>query len=95
MYFKDRDIEAFWEDPGSFRSKKVPPEIRKLLFRKLQLLNAAHDLRDLRIPPANKLEKLKGDRAGQYSIRVNDQYRLCFVWTEQGAEGVEFCDYHS
>lgn len=58
------------------------------------MLDAAADLRDLRVPPNNRLEKLQHDRAGQYSIRVNDQWRLCFTWTPEGAKGVEFCDYH-
>jgi proteic killer suppression protein len=58
------------------------------------MIDAAADLRDLRIPPSNHLEKLQHDRAGQHSIRVNDQWRLCFTWTPEGAKGVEFCDYH-
>lgn len=62
--------------------------------RKLNALNAAHELRDLLAPPGNRLEALKGNRAGQYSIRVNDQFRVCFVWTEQGPRDVEIVDYH-
>jgi proteic killer suppression protein len=62
--------------------------------RKLAMLNAATSLDDLKAPPANKLEALKKDREGQYSIRVNDQFRLCFVWTEHGPSDVEFVDYH-
>jgi len=61
---------------------------------KLTLLDVAERLEDLRIPLGNRLEQLKGDRAGQYSIRINDQNRICFVWTEQGPEKVEICDYH-
>ena len=63
-------------------------------MRKLAMLNRAALLSDLRIPPGNRLEILKGDRAGQYSIRINDQYRICFVWTAAGPEDVEIVDYH-
>lgn len=94
MKFKDSDIERFWIDPERFTPRRVPPNCRKALYRKLQILDAACDLRDLRIPPNNRLEKLKGDRAGQYSIRVNSQWRLCFAWTNKGPERIEFCDYH-
>lgn len=94
MQFRDKDIEAFWVNPDINTPRRVPVSCRKALYRKLQILDAAHDLRDLRIPPNNRLEKLKGNRAGQYSIRVNDQWRLCFTWTSDGAKGVEFCDYH-
>lgn len=62
--------------------------------RKLMLLDAAKDLKDLRIPPGNRLEALSGDRAGQHSIRINDQWRLCFCWTADGAQDVEIVDYH-
>jgi len=62
--------------------------------RKLAMLDAAHVLDDLRVPPGNRLEALKGDRAGQHSIRVNDQYRICFVWKEDGPHDVEITDYH-
>lgn len=65
-----------------------------MTYRKLQILSAAHALQDLRVPPSNHLEKLSHDRKGQYSIRVNDRFRLCFVWTDEGAKGVEFVDYH-
>lgn len=68
--------------------------IESVARRKLDQLNAATDLRFLRVPPGNRLEALKGDRAGQHSIRINDQFRLCFVWTAQGAESVEIVDYH-
>lgn len=94
MEFKDRDIEAFWCDPNRFIPRRVPAQLRRILYRKLQMLDAARDLRDVRIPPSNHLEKLQNERAGQYSIRVNAQWRLCFVWTPEGAKGVEFCDYH-
>lgn len=68
--------------------------IEAVARRKLDQLNAAATLSFLRVPPGNRLETLKGDRAGQHSIRVNDQYRLCFVWTAQGPENVELVDYH-
>ena len=95
MRFKDKDIERFWDDPVRQRPRQVPPNVVKQLYRKLQILDAAHELMDLRVPPGNRLEALRGDRAGQYSIRVNDQWRLCFIWTKEGPEEVEFCDYHS
>lgn len=97
MRFKDRDIESFWIDCEKLKPRRVPPELRKALFRKLQMLDAAEasgSLNDLRIPPSNRLERLDGDRAGRYSIRVNRQWRLCFTWTAYGIEGVEFGDCH-
>lgn len=94
MEFKNRDLELFWDDPDNNPPQFVPPELRRVLYRKLQMLDAAFDIRDLRVPVSNHLEKLQRDRAGQYSIRVNDQWRLCFVWTLEGAKEVEFCDYH-
>lgn len=95
MHFKDRYLEDFWRDPSTANSKRIPSKIMKPLYRKLQMLEAAAQLNDLRVPPGNRLEPLKGNRKGQYSIRVNDQWRLCFRWTDYGAEGVELCDYHS
>ncbi|MGO3927483.1 type II toxin-antitoxin system RelE/ParE family toxin [Rhodopseudomonas pseudopalustris] len=89
--FKDQATEAAFE--GEAR-KGSPADLLKITRRKLQMLAAATVLDDLKVPPGNRLERLKGDRAGQYSIRVNDQYRICFVWTDQGAEQVEFTDYH-
>jgi toxin HigB-1 len=74
--------------------KGFPADLLKTARRKLQYLNAAVSLDDLRAPPANRLEGLKGDRTGQHSIRVNDQFRICFVWTKEGPENVEFVDYH-
>ncbi len=72
----------------------LKPDVLGVLRRKLVMLDAARTLSDLRVPPANHLEALVGDRKGQYSIRVNRQYRLCFVWTELGPADVEFVDYH-
>ena len=94
MEFRDRDLEAFWEDPDANPPRRIPSQLRRIVYRKLQMIDAATDLRDLRIPPSNHLEKLQHDRSGQHSIRVNDQWRLCFIWTPEGAKGVEFCDYH-
>jgi len=76
-------------------SKKLPFDIQKTARRKLLYLDDAEDLRDLHAPPGNRLEKLHGDRAGQYSIRINDQWRICFVWVENSARNVEIVDYHS
>jgi proteic killer suppression protein len=74
--------------------KKFPADLLSTTRRKLIMLDAATKLEDLRAPPANRLEALKGDRAGQYSIRVNDQFRLCFIWTNEGPAELEFVDYH-
>lgn len=94
MDFRDKDVEAFWRAPDKNIPLRVPTELRKILYRKLQLLDAAAQINDLRTPPGNRLEKLKGNRNGQYSIRVNEQWRLCFTWTKNGVGGVEFNDYH-
>ena len=74
--------------------KGFPADLIKVARRKLRFLNAVHMLTDLRAPPGNRLEALKGDRAGQHSIRVNDQFRICFVWTPDGPRDVELTDYH-
>ncbi|MBV5310866.1 type II toxin-antitoxin system RelE/ParE family toxin [Chromatium okenii] len=83
--------ETVWQ--GRF-TKKLPSQIQEIARRKLRMINAAQRLDDLRIPPANRLEALSGDRAGQHSIRINDQWRICFVWNSGHAERVEICDYH-
>jgi len=75
-------------------SRKLPRDIQRAAQRKLEILNAAIDVTDLRTPPGNRLELLKGSRAGQYSIRINDQWRLCFVWRDNNAHNVEIVDYH-
>jgi proteic killer suppression protein len=75
-------------------SRKLPPEIQQVSLRKLRMLNNAISLDDLRVPPANRLEKLSGKRAGQWSIRINDQWRICFEWQERDAYNVEIVDYH-
>jgi toxin HigB-1 len=74
--------------------RTCPVQIAQVARRKLDMIVQAVALKDLNAPPANHLEKLKGDRAGQHSIRINDQYRICFVWSEAGAKGVEIVDYH-
>ena len=76
------------------RSRKLPPDIQNTARRKLEYLHRAHRLLDLQAPPGNRLEALKADRKGQYSIRINDQWRICFVWNDGSAESVEIVDYH-
>ena len=88
--FKDADTEAL---AGGRRVRRFV-NIEAVARRKLRQLQIASRLDDLRVPPGNRLEPLKGDRAGQYSIRVNDQYRVCFRWTAAGAKDVEIVDYH-
>jgi proteic killer suppression protein len=88
--FADDQTELIWEGR---RSRKLPPDMQAVALRKLRMLNRARVLEDLRIPPGNRLEALKGDRAGQHSIRINSQWRLCFIWKE-GAFDVEIVDYH-
>lgn len=89
--FKDRLTEKVFrgESPKGFQAP-----ILKIARRKLLMIDAAVDLNDLRVPPANRLEALKGNRKGQHSIRINDQFRVCFRWTVSGAEEVEITDYH-
>lgn len=78
-----------------FKSTDYPQDIQKVALRKLLLLDAAISINDLRVPPGNRLEKLTGDREGQYSIRINDKWRICFIWTdENNADEVEIVDYH-
>jgi proteic killer suppression protein len=75
-------------------SKKLPRNIQRVAFRKLRMLHRAATLHDLRVPPSNRLEALHGDRKGQYSIRINDQWRICFEWKDGDANNVEIIDYH-
>lgn len=89
--FKDRDTEKIWE--GS-TSRRLPQHIQAIARRKLRMLNNAHSLVDLRIPPANRLEALKAKRKGQHSIRINNQWRICFVWADGNANNIEIVDYH-
>jgi proteic killer suppression protein len=90
--FKDERAKAIFE--GRHPGKRFPADLIRVSRRKLIMLAEARTLDDLRSPPANRLEALKGDRAGQYSIRINDQWRICFSWTGSDAEGVEIADYH-
>ena len=75
-------------------SRRFPPNLRGIAWRKLAVLNAAERLDDLRVPPGNRLERLAGDREGQYSIRINERWRICFRWHESNAYDVEITDYH-
>jgi len=89
--FRDRDSERLFHRE---RVRRLGAQVQHIALRKLRMLDAAASLDDLRIPPANRLEKLKGDRAGQYSIRINQQWRLCFGWRAGDAYDVEIVDYH-
>jgi toxin HigB-1 len=90
--FADKRTAAIWADQ---MPKGFPTDLAKVARRKLRVLAAAAKLEDLRSPPGNRLEALAGDRAGQHSIRVNDQWRLCFAWRDGDASDVEMVDYHS
>ncbi|MCP4608904.1 MAG: type II toxin-antitoxin system RelE/ParE family toxin [Planctomycetes bacterium] len=89
--FKDKETEKIF---ALQRSRKLPYDIQQVALRKLRMLNNARVLDDLRIPPANRLEKLSGDRSGQCSVRINDQWRICFEWHEGDIFRVEITDYH-
>jgi proteic killer suppression protein len=89
--FANPETETIWTGR---RSRRLPADIQAVALRKLRMLNQARVLDDLRIPPGNRLEALKGGRSGQHSIRINDQWRICFVWNEGGASDVEIVDYH-
>ncbi|PSB07897.1 plasmid maintenance system killer [filamentous cyanobacterium CCP1] len=89
--FGSKEVEKIFNRQ---RSPKLPQDIQQIALRKLRMLHRAKTLQDLRIPPANRLEKLMGDREGQYSIRINDQWRICFQWQDGDAYNVEIVDYH-
>ncbi len=89
--FKCKETEKIWNQEISLR---FPGSIQRIALRKFFMLHRAKELQDLRIPPANRLEKLKGDRIGQYSIRINDQWRICFLWHDASAYDIEIVDYH-
>ena len=89
--FGDREAEMVWR---GVKSRRLPSDIQAAGLRKLRLINNARRLDDLRIPPGNRLEGLKGGRRGQWSIRINDQWRICFRWSEKGADDVSIVDYH-
>ncbi|MDE0370381.1 MAG: type II toxin-antitoxin system RelE/ParE family toxin [bacterium] len=89
--FKDGDTRKLFRGE---RVRRLPPEIQRRARMRLQRVVAAGALTDLRVPPSHRLQALRGDRKGQFSIRVNDQWRVCFVWTDQGAMDIEVTDYH-
>ena len=93
--FKDSATEDVFNGVDSKRARQVcPVQLRRMAARKLDQLDSAERLEDLRVPPGNRLEWLSGDRQGQQSIRINDQYRICFIWTDGGPAEVELVDYH-
>jgi toxin HigB-1 len=89
--FRCRETAKIW---GGRVSRAFPPDIQRRVLRKLEMIHAATDPDDLRSPPGNRLEKLQGDRAVQWSLRVNDQYRICYTWVDGQAHDVELVDYH-
>jgi len=89
--FKDKEAEKIFKRQ---RSSKLAETMQRVALRKLRMLNRAENLNDLRVPPANRLEKLKGDRLGQHSIRINDQWRISFKWHDSDAFQAEIADYH-
>jgi len=89
--FADKEAEKIWHGTPS---RRLPADIQHIARRKLRMLNNAATLNDLRVPPANRLEALKGDHKGQHSIRINDQWRICFHWKAGDAINVEIVDYH-
>ena len=89
--FKDADARRLYETGAS---RRLPSDIQRVALRKLKLPNNADDLSDLRVPPRNRLEALSGDRKGQHSLRINDRYRICFMWKSAQAHEVEIVDYH-
>ena len=89
--FGSKETEKIWD---GIRSKKIPPEVQKVGRRKLRMINNSIDINDLRIPPSNRLEKLRGDLKDFHSIRINDQWRIIFKWEAGHAQKVEIADYH-
>ncbi len=89
--FRDKETEKIFNRQ---RSRKLPSDIQQIALRKLRMLNRSQSLQDLRVPPSNRLEKLLCDRQGQYSIRINNQWRICFIWQDSDAYNVEIVDYH-
>jgi toxin HigB-1 len=93
--FRDEATEDVFDGRATKKARKAcPQDLWRVARRKLDQINQAAELNDLRVPPGNRLEELKGGRKGQYSVRINEQYRVCFAWTERGAERVEIVDYH-
>jgi proteic killer suppression protein len=89
--FRDAETARVFRREGT---RTLPPDVQRVAYRKLVMLDAAESLQDLRVPPGNRLEKLRGGRVGQHSIRINDQWRVCFRWREGEAHEVEIVDYH-
>jgi toxin HigB-1 len=89
--FRCRETERIFNREAS---RRLPRDIQRVALRKLAMLEAAHDVRDLKVPPGNRLEELRDDRQGQYSIRINQQWRVCFRWSDGNAHDVEIVDYH-
>jgi proteic killer suppression protein len=89
--FRNKETEKIYSREASL---KLPRDIQQVALRKLRMINNAKNINDLRIPPANRLEKLSGNREGQHSIRINDQWRICFIWRDGDAYDVEITDYH-
>lgn len=89
--FRDADTKLLWQ---TGKSRRIPAGIQRTVFKKLAILNAALQLQNLTVPPGNRLEALTGNRKGQHSIRINQQYRICFVWRDGNAFDVEIVDYH-
>ncbi len=89
--FRDKETERLWQ---TGKSRRLPADLRRRAFKKLAILNAALTLDNLKVPPGNQPEVLRGNRAGQHSVRINDQYRVCFVWRSGNAFEVEIVDYH-
>jgi proteic killer suppression protein len=93
--FKNQGTEDVFNGENTRAARNACPQsLWRVAYRKLDLLDSATTINDLTVPPGNRLEALRGDRAGQHSIRINDQYRICFVWEENGPEDVEITDYH-
>jgi proteic killer suppression protein len=93
--FRDKGTEAIFHGGGGKPARRtLPEELHERAHMRLDRINAARTLDDLRLPPSHALEKLAGDRQGQHSIRINRQYQICFRWTDEGAEDVEIVDYH-
>lgn len=89
--FKDKETEKIY---CRVVSRKLPKDIQQVALRKMRMINNARSINDLRVPPANRLEKLSGKRKGKYSIRINDKWRICFIWLKQDTYEVEITDYH-
>ncbi|HEX7211376.1 MAG TPA: type II toxin-antitoxin system RelE/ParE family toxin [Propionibacteriaceae bacterium] len=89
--FGDADTQRVWRRE---RVRRFGSDLQRMANRKLLIIDAAETLNDLRVPPGNRLERLRGERVGQYSIRINDQWRICFIWSAAGPANVEIIDYH-